>query len=216
LEKGEYKMFTIKSSFFPIFICILVFSILLVFFIPGVFAFWGYGSPIPGEPASFAASLMEFGYKAEEVLPGGGSVSAPVGENHLALIEKILNEPSYGLNATKKPIIHNTLSYPGAVIYCDQKVQGGNLKHLMIDRTSNAEKLYFVVSEVSDTEYNIFTLVANDLKGSIGSEIEVYKTVVVKGTDNKWKATVSYHGYAKIVSPGKVSRAIDVSTWRGA
>lgn len=209
-------MFATKSPLYSIFSCILVSSILLILFIPGVFAFWGYNSTIPSEPETFAASLMEFGYKTEEVLPGGGSVSAPVGENHLALIEKILNEPSYGLNATKKPIIHNTLSYPGAVIYCDQKVQGGNLKHLMIDGVAASEKLYFVISEVSDTEYNIFTLVANDLKGSIGSEIEVYKTVAVKGTDSKWKATVSYHGYAQIISPGKVSRAIDVTTWHSS
>lgn len=209
-------MFTTKSALFSIFTYILVALILLALFVPGVFAFWGYGSIIPSEPETFAASLMAFGYKTEEILPGGGSVSAPVGENHLALIEKILNESSYGLNATKKPIIHNTLSYPGAVIYCDQTVQGGNLKHLMIDSVSAAEKLYFIVSEVSDTEYNIFTLVAEDLDGSIGSEIEVYKTVATKGTDNKWKTTVSYHGYAKIVSPGTVSKAIDVTTWHSS
>lgn len=180
-----------------------------------VYAMWEYATQ-PSTPVSQSPSfiLSEFEYAPEEVVPGG-NIEAPLGENHLALIEMILNEASYGLNATKKPIIHNVLRNPGDVIYCNQNVQGGNLKHLMVDSSTATEELYFVISKVSDTEYHAFTLRYNDLRnGEVGSEIMVYKTILEKGQDDIWRAPRSYAGYATIFSPGIVSKSIHYLTWR--
>ena len=44
-------------------------------------------------------SIMAFEYPPEQILPGGDTQEAPLGQNHLALIELILNErdKGYGL-----------------------------------------------------------------------------------------------------------------------
>ena len=47
----------------------------------------------------------------------------------------------------------------------------------------------------------------------IGTEIEVYKTLVEKGTNEQWDDTRSFVGTAKVSSPSIVSRAIDVTSW---
>jgi len=189
-------------------------SLLILAMVSGTFATWEYASQ-PATPVTQTYPFLfeEFYYAPEEVIPGG-SIEAPLGQNHLALIEMILNEPSYGLNATKKPIIHNVLKNPGNAIYCDQNVQGGNLKHLMIEASTSTEQLYFVISKVSNTEYHAFTLLYNDLRnGAIGSEISVYKTVLEKGTDGVWRAPRSYVGYAEIFDPGIVQKSINCATW---
>jgi hypothetical protein len=156
--------------------------------------------------------MSVFDYSPEEIVPGG-ETSAVVGENHLLLIKQILDEADYGLNATKKPIIHKYLKNVGDVIYCSQNVQGGNLKHLMIDGVSEAEKLYFVTTKISDTEYHTFTMRYADITGNpVGTEIEAYKTIMVK--EDKWVAKTSYYGAIKVNAPGVVSRAVDVNSWR--
>ena len=134
----------------------------------------------------------------------------------MELLDMILYKASYGLNATKKPIIHNYLQDEGDVIYCNQNVQGGNLKHLMIDSVSSADRLYFVVTKISDVEYHTFTLKSNDLDKDMGTEIPVYKTIMQKDTQGEWSATKSFFGYAKVYYPGIVQRAIDVKSWRTA
>lgn len=85
---------------------------------------------------------------SEEVLPDEKE-DTKLGENHLSLINAILNIKDYGLNETKKPILHTYLADDG-IIYCDQNVKGGNLKHLMIDQVNGSERLYFVITKVSD------------------------------------------------------------------
>ena len=194
-----------------------VFLILLLLLCTGgVWATWIYAeSPASGQGFGVGMGMSVFDYPPEEIVPGG-SVEAPLGQNHLALIEMILNEVSYGLNATKKPIIHNTLQQPGDVIYCSQTVQGGNLKHLMIDGVEASEQLYFVITEVSDTEYHTFTFLNSDLNYVIGTEIPVYKTIMVKGENGKWTAPKSYKGYAKVNRPQQVSKGIDVTSYRDA
>ena len=188
--------------------------VILALLVGGAYATWEYArQPATPVDEDLPLGMDVFDYKPEEIIPGG-DVEAPLGENHLALIEKILNEPSYGLNATKKPIIHNVLK-SNNVIYCDQNVQGGNLKHLMIDDSVNTERLYFVISKASDTEYHAFTFSYYALReGEEGSEIPVYKTVLEKGENGKWTAPRSYIGYATIIDPGIVSVAIDYRTWR--
>lgn len=189
--------------------------LILVMSLSGVYATWRYAVlKIPTTHENLNWSMTLFEYAPEEILPGGGTEVAPMGKNHYSLIEKVLNEASYGLNATKKPIIHGLLTKPGDVVYCNQTVQGGNLKHMLLDAAEGAEFLYFVITEISDTEYHAFTFVEDALSGPYGSEIEVYKTVMVCGDNGIWTAPNSYKGYAKINEPVVVSRGIDVTSWR--
>lgn len=182
--------------------------------VPGIFAYWQYShlAPDPEENAIFT-DLAVFDYPPEQVVPDD-DLSSSLGENHLELINTIAYEESYGLNATKKPIIHNYLKKPGDVIYCNQNVQGGNLKHLMVDSSSASDKLYFVVMEISDTEYHVFTTRYSDITdNSIGTRIVAYKTVMIE-ENGEWSARSSYYGTAEVNDPGVVSRAIDVTTWQ--
>lgn len=189
--------------------------LILVMSLSGVYATWRYAVlKLPTTQENLNWSMTLFEYAPEEILPGGGTEVAPMGENHYALIEKILNEASYGLNATKKPIVHELLKKPGDVVYCNQNVQGGNLKHMLLDAAEGAEFLYFVITEISDTEYHAFTFVEDALGGPYGSEIEAYKTIIVCGDNGIWTAPNSYKGYAKINEPVVVSRGIDVTSWR--
>lgn len=189
--------------------------LVLVMSLSGVYATWRYAVlKLPTAQENLIWSITLFEYAPEEILPGGETEVAPMGENHYSLIEKILNEASYGLNATKKPIVHELLTKPGDVVYCNQNVQGGNLKHMLLDAAEGAESLYFVITEISDTEYHAFTFVEDALGGPYGSEIEVYKTVMVCGDNGIWTAPNSYKGYAKINEPVVVSRGIDVTSWR--
>ena len=192
----------------------LLCAVTLLITVPGVFATWLYaGGSIDDIAAAIDLSIKEFEYAPEEIVPTGPE--APVGEDHLALIEMILWEASYGLNATKKPIMHQRLENPGDVLYCDEKVQGGNLKHLMIDGLSESERLYFVMQKVKDGEYNAYTMRYVDIRyKAIGTEIEVYKTVMIRDEKGVWDAVRSYKGFAKVNDPSIVSYGIDVTTFR--
>lgn len=179
-----------------------------------VFAYWQYSHLAPDlADGAVTSAISVWDYSPEEIVPDDDT-SSSLGENHLDLIEMIVNQASYGLNATKKPIIHNYLKKPGDVIYCNQNVQGGNLKHLMIDSTTTADRLYFVVTEISDTEYHAFTLKYADITNNpLGTRVAVYKTVMLK-ENGVWEAKFSYYGTAEVNDPGVVSRAIDVTTWK--
>ena len=191
----------------------LFFSLAMILSIAGVYATWRYTSGPPlAITTQTALSMVEFVYRPEEVVPGGDK-PAEVGEDHMELLQLILHEASYGLNATKKPIIHTYLESVGDVVYCDQHTTGGNLKHLMVDGSENAERLYFLILKVSDTEYHTFTMLYSDIQKPLNTEIDVYRTVMEKDENGKWDAPRSYLGTARVNSPAGVSRAIDVSSW---
>ncbi len=208
----------IQRAILPVLLCLSFLSIKSVY---ATFQFAGL-PPDPGQ-TDLRLDIITFEYKPEEVLPGGGTgggesgeggTTAPLGENHLKLITNLVDEKDYGLNATKKPVIHELLDNPGDIVYSDQNVTGGNLKHIMPSFSSETEKLYFVITKISDTEYHAFTFTASDRLLPIGTDIAVYKTIMRKDGKGVWAATSSYKGYAKVNAPGIVSRAIDVSTWR--
>ena len=185
----------------------------------GVTATWKYSSgPADSAAKELGVDLLVFGYAPEEVLPDDEEADK-LGQNHFDLIEKILNEVSYGLNATKKPIIHELLNKQGDVVYCEQNVQGGNLKHILIDGTS-AYGLLFQIEYVSDTEYITYTYIVGDVKNKpIGTEIDVYKTVMTTNEKGVWNAPTSYYGKAPIVSvrtSNSTVRAINSKAWTNA
>ena len=183
--------------------------------VPGVHAYWRYATLLPYDSGEeMSSQLSVFDYPPEQILPDD-DISSSLGENHLLLITQIVEHKTYGLNATKKPIIHNYLKKPGDVIYCSQNVQGGNLKHLMVDGVSEAERLYFVITEISDTEYHAFTMNYSDIEDNpVGTKIVAYLTVIKKDADDgEWKTAYSHRVLVKVNDPGVVSKAIDVTSW---
>ena len=144
-------------------------------------------------------TLNEFGYAPEEVLPGGDNdEEVIVGENHLMLIQNIVNHVTYGLNATSKPIVREYLEDGVGVVYSNQKVSGGNLKHMLID-DYRMEKLDFAVKYETSSFYTAYTFESKYLETQyLGTTIVCYKTDMVK-EGNEWVAKSSYHGTVRLL-----------------
>lgn len=197
------------------FLCVAVF-IVMIFSTFGAYAMWTYTGPVDDTQDSVQISLGIFEYKPEEVLPGDDNATE-LHENHNNLVISVVDHTSYGLNATKKPIIRNLLEDGAGIVYSNQNVSGGNLKHMMTS-SSDVEKLMFCVQYVTDTEYHTYTFADTYVKReNVGLEIQVYKTVMEK-QNNKWVATKSYAGKAKVAvvysSSGGQLISIDVTTWK--
>ena len=167
------------------------------------------------------STLGEFGYAPEEVVPGGEH-EATLGENHLILIDLVLNEndKGYGLNINSNVLIHQYLKN-NKVIYSNQKISGGNLKFIL-DAQNNTHGLYYCIEKVSATEYYCYTFSVTDLEKYTDTQTEIvaYRTTLLK-TDS-WQATLSYIGYAKTIplsskgisaDPKCLDHSIDVNTW---
>ena len=180
----------------------------------GVFATWRYSNPdvaIQSQNVNVGVGIGGFIYKPEQILPG--IEADKLDENHLDLVNNILYEASYGLNATKKPVIHEYLSADNNVIYGNQNVSGGNLKHVLTNKTG-AENLQFAIKRISATEYHTYTFSETTLRNTmIGQTMLAYKTIMVKGEVGKWTATRSYQGVATVFDPGVVSKSINVNTF---
>ena len=184
--------------------------------IGGVFATWYFAeAPAKSVTDTMGITLSEFVWKPVEILP----TESEIGENHLALIELILNEneKGYGLNYDSKNVLEGYLNRYG-VVFSNQKTSGGNLKFV----SDETNQLYFCVEKVSDTIYYAYTFSRNDLSMAIGTytAIPVYRTVLEK-TDI-WRAPRSYFGYAQTKSlrdmnaenaSGTLAYSVDVSTW---
>lgn len=206
------------KRFFPLLLCLLA-----LVTVGGVYATWAFADEAMTPVAeSMGFDLSVFEYTPEEVLPGGDIVDSEIGENHLALIDLILNEKDkgYGLNISNNVVLNKYIKNQG-VAYSNQKVSGGNLKFIL-DPKNNTHGLYYCVEKVSDTLYYAYTFSA-EILGTIGgsnTEMVVYRTTLEK-TD-KWRATTSYLGYAKTKSlgdlgvsadPNTIPFSIDVETW---
>ena len=197
----------------------LVFS----FSITGVYAVWTFSEgAMTSNNESMNMNISVFEYKPEEILPGGDSEKPEIGQNHLILIDLVLNEDSkgYGLNINDNVLIHQYLKRE-SVIYCNQKVSGGNLKFIL-DAKTNTHKMYYCVEKVSDVIYYAYTFSTDEMQAAIGldKEITVYRTTLEK--KDEWVGTVSYYGYAKVkslddlgqsASSNTIPYSIDVSTW---
>ena len=198
---------------------IVVFIIVVasLFATTNVYAFWSYTEPV-GESSYLMGSvgMGEFIFTPEEVLPGDKEATS-LGENHLNLVNNIVSHVDYGLNATKKPIVRKLLEDGVPVVYCDQNVSGGNLKHMMIG-SNDVDSLMFCVEYVTATEYNAYTFSGNLVeRPNVGVIIDVYKTVIVKN-GTRWTADRSYLGKAEIAvvyaSSGEQLLSIDQKTWK--
>lgn len=209
----------------------LILCLAMVTSIGGAFAAWTYYEPLAPVTAMLQAMLNPFAYAPEEVLPGegeGGEGTGTVtpGENHLGLLELVLNEDSnFGLNLGNKSVIYSNLQ-SRKVLFCNQSASGKNLKHLL-NHEHNTYGLYFCVEKVSNTLFYLYSFAVSDLPdmGGNGGEIIVYRTTMEK-TD-KWRGTVSYVGHAQVkkltamgASPlnekDTSDYSIDVTTWQVA
>ncbi len=191
-------------------ILLLTISIALI---PGSFASWKYAGTILEEQDSNLSMLMdEFYYTPEEVLPGDDGATE-LHQNHYNLVTNIVDHIDYGLNASKKPIIRKLLEDGEGVVYSNQNVSGGNLKHMLLD-SSDVEKLMFAVEYGTDTEYYAYTFSSQYVTSDyVGKYIAVYKTIMVKNENGKWIATTSFVGQAKVFRTPVSVLSIDVKTW---
>ena len=202
----------------------LLMCFLLVISIGGVYATWKYAELSPQNVnQDVVVSILEFEYPPEQILPGGDTQEAPLGENHLALTQLILweDDKGYGLNINDNVVIHQYLKR-NKVVYSNQKISGGNLKFIL-DSRNNTHGLYYCIEKVSDTLYYSYTFDINHLSTYAGTTeyITVYRTSLVK-TD-EWRATVSYQGIAQTkrlsdlgvsADSHSIAYSIDVTTWR--
>ncbi len=206
----------------------LVIAVILVASsVSGIFAVWTYAT-LPPEDASVSSNitLSEFTYhNPEEILPGGGTGTGGEedddgdfeleGANHYRLLDSILWNLEYGLNYTmngqNKPAIHNALKEDGDVMHCEQTVQPGNMKFVLISEDVDTENLLFTMQRKTSTEYHLYTMLLTDAKKPAGTKIDVYKTILVV-KDGEWTATESYLGTAITVKIKKVN-GINVDTW---
>ena len=191
-------------------------SLFVLTSVGGVFATWYYTyETAPNAQENLSVSLSDFEWKPEEILP----TESEIGENHLALIELILNESNkgYGLNYDNKHVLEGYLDKYG-LVFSNQKVSGGNLKFV----SDETNQLYYCVEKISETMYYAYTFSFSDLNSVKGTAtvMPVYRTVLEK-TDI-WRAPRSYFGYAQTKllrafgaenTPGTLEYSIDVSTW---
>ena len=193
-------------------IVLLITMIVFCSSILGVFATWIFAElPILGRDKNWGVNMEIWQFAPEEVLPDDNEAT-DLHQNHYNLVMSIVNHVDYGLNATKKPIIREMLEDGAGVVYSNQSVQGGNLKHMLLEG-SDVNALMFAVEYETDVKYNAYTFREGDL--NIGAFIQVYKTVIEK-IDGRWKATLSYEGTAKVfIAPNSVVN-IDVTTWNYA
>ena len=195
----------------------LIATLLVAVSIGGVSASWQYYlNPTPAGQSQAEITMGVFEYAPEEVLPGDKEATN-LHENHLNLINNIVNHIDYGLNATKKPIVRELLEDGVPVVYSNQNVSGGNLKHMMLD-SSDVESLMFAVAYYTDTEYHAYTFSSAKVKSGLeGTVIDVYKTIIVK-ENNKWVAKTSFKGTAIVSavrgSDGATHVSIGVDTWK--
>ncbi len=184
--------------------------------IGGVFATWHYAyDTVANANADMSVALSEFEWKPDEILP----TESEIGENHLALIELILNEnqKGYGLNYDNKQVLEKYLENYG-IVFSNQKVTGGNIKFV----SDETNQLYYCVEKITDTMYYAYTFSFSDLNAVKGTTqvMTVYRTILEK-TDI-WRAPRSYFGYAqtKLLRdfgaenvPGTLAYSVDVGTW---
>ena len=202
----------------------LLLCLLIVLSVGGVYATWKYAELSPDEKSQeIGMSLSAFEYPPEQILPGGDTEEAQLGENHFKLIDLILweDDKSYGLNINNNAVLHQYLRKDG-IVFSNQKVSGGNLKFIL-DPHNNTHGLYYCIERIDNNLYYCYTFDINSLATASGTTeyIAVYRTSLVK-TDI-WRATTSYVGVAqtKKLSDMGVSAdsqslkySIDVTTWR--
>lgn len=205
---SNIKGILLKSS-----LILLIFCIMLT---GGAYSVWYY-STAPADP-QYHQVPIEIG---DFLWDGSGDLPTDdiVGENHVSLIDNIINHPEHGLNASN--------SYLNKQI--DNRKDGGigwrdgrdTLGSMAVTQSSelneifglSASSLHFLIQFVGNNEYYLFTtgvylgergavgIFGNNTQSGkpatpLGQPIHpIYKTVVQK-IDGKWTAVSTVEGYA--------------------
>lgn len=197
---------------------LLLVAIILVLSVVGVSATWSYGAAqIESKQANVGTNLPVWAYGVEEILPGVGMDE--VGQNHQHMIETIVDDLRYGLNATQKPLIRDLLLEDGiGIVYVLQHTTKGQLAN-MLPKDDSIESVEFAVQYISDTTFAAYTYVKLQGEGvPEGTIVDCYKTIIVYES-GKWKATIAYPGKAPVTTityNGKSFPSIDVTKWANA
>ncbi len=175
--------------------------------IPGVFATWKYAelSPVEAE-SSVYVSMGELVLFPEDVLPDDEEADQAQG-NHLVLIQNIVLYTDYNINTGSKKVIEEYLDNFGVVYGNYKATSGGTLSKVLANQSPEAANVQFMMTKISETEYNAYTFSQRDLSNAEGNNaplpdgyIEVYKTIIeyieTENGQMKWVATRSYIGKA--------------------
>ncbi len=174
----------------------LVFVVAMIAFFSlgsfGIFGAWIYSGSV-SQPLPLHVELGLFAWEGSEILPGGGGETpenpdipvpeVPVGENHMALIKRLvesdvgLNNASSFLNSYIEDRLDDNKDNAASVA----PTPGGNLKSLF--NTYEMSQLDFMIHIVTDsngqTIYEIYTFETALVGNKEGIEADpVYKTIL--------------------------------------
>ena len=197
---------------------LLLFACLsLILSVGGVYATWKYSSSGPN-PAQLEITIKlgEFDWKGSGDLPTDDAI----GENHISLIDQIINHPEHGLNKSGSYLNDQIKDrQKGGIGWSGGRDTLGSMAVTQSEELNEifslgSHNLQFLIQFKSDTEYYIFTtgeylgqrgeiniLGNNKTPGKptvpIGQNISpIYRTKVVK-ENGLWKAVETKAGYAK-------------------
>ena len=197
-------------------VALLLLCLTCVLSVGGVYATWQYASGGPN-PASLEIPLRlgEFNWVGSGDLPTDDAI----GEDHLSLIQQIINHPEHGLN-TSGSYLNDQIEdrQDGGIGWSGGRDTLGSMavtqsKELTEIFGLDSNNLEFLIQFVSSTEYYIFTtgeylgergeiniLGNNKTPGKptvpIGGNISpIYRTKIVK-TNGTWAAVETKKGYA--------------------
>ena len=194
---------------------ILLLCLALVFSIGGVYATWQYSSigPTPSN-LDFPVRLGEFNWVGSGDLPTDNEI----GEDHLALIQSIIDHPEHGLNVSGSYLNDQIKDRQDGGIGWSERDTLGSMAVTQSEELTeifglDSNNLEFLIQFKSDSEYYIFTTGENlGERGQInifgnnkspgkptvpigGNIYPIYRTKVVK-IKGVWTATETKEGYA--------------------
>ena len=194
----------------------LIMGIIIVVSIGGVYAIWQYSSNGPNsQKVEIPIKIGEFEWAGSGNLPTDDAI----GEDHISLIQNIINHPEHGLNTSKSYLNEQIKDrQDGGIGWSGGRDTLGSMAVTQSAELTeifglDASNLDFLIQFVSNTEYYIFTTGVDlgtkgeinfwgnnskpgNPKTPIGESIyPIYRTKVVK-TDGVWKGVETVVGYA--------------------
>lgn len=198
-------------------IVLLLLTLVLVFSVGGAYAVWLYaGDPVSSQSDSLGFKLGDFLWDGSGDLPTEGTI----GENHLTLIDAIINHPDHGLN-TSKSYLNEQIDdrQDGGIGWSGGRDTLGSMAVTQSEELSEifglkASNLNFLIQFIDGDTYYLFTTgeylgergeinwlgqtskAGNPTVPIGGNVAPIYKTVVEK-VNGRWTAISTTKGYAK-------------------
>ena len=191
-----------------------ILATVIILSVGGVFAVWQYANGgVDTVTQVLNVSIGDFLWDGSGDLP----TDSEVGENHISLIDNIINHPQHGLNTQGYLNEQIEVRQNGGTGWRGGRDTLGSMAVTQSEELTEifglaASNLSFLIQFVSDTEYYLFTTgVYLGEKGSqflgyntkpgnptvpLGSPIHVIYKTVVKYENGKWAAVSTVAGYA--------------------